>query len=218
MNDPQAPIRAVLFDLGGVLLDIDFGRALAAWERHTRLPAPEMRALFSFDEAFRRHETGHLDDDAYFAYLRERLELDCGLDAVRAGFDAILLGEIGETVDLLQALRGRVPRYAISNTNPSHVAEMERAFPGFLQRFDAVFTSHRIGHRKPQPEAFAHVLEAIGVPARETLLFDDLPANVDAARALGLQAVQVRGPRDVRAALAAAGLLSARAPAAAPRS
>lgn len=203
---PLTP-RAVLFDLGGVLLDIDFGRALAAWEAHSRLAPGQMRAAFAFDEPFRHHETGRLDDDGYFGHLREVLALDCEVAQVRAGFDAILIGEIPETVRMLEAIRTRVPCYAISNTNPSHVAEMERAFPGLLPRFTRVFASHEIGHRKPQPGAFEHVLREIGVPPQEVLLFDDLAPNVEAAVVLGLQAVQVRSPGDVRLALVQRGLL-----------
>jgi putative hydrolase of the HAD superfamily len=209
MQESFVPVRAILFDLGGVLLDIDFDRALAAWAPHSRLPPQDVRARFAFDEPFRHHETGRLDDAGYFAHLRHALELECDLAQVEAGFNAILVGEIAETVTLLESLRGRVPCYAISNTNPAHVLHMRRAFPGFLDRFDHVFTSHEIGHRKPQPESFAHVLEAIGVPAQEVLLFDDLAANVDAARALGVQAVLVRSPADVRSALAARRLVDA---------
>jgi putative hydrolase of the HAD superfamily len=84
---------------------------------------------------------------------------------------------------------------------------MEHAFPGLLSRFERVFVSHEIGHRKPDAAAFRHVLEAIGVPARQALLFDDLAPNVEAARACGMQAVQVRGPEDVRAGLQERGLL-----------
>lgn len=199
--------EAILFDLGRVLLDIDAERALAAWQAHSRLPIERLRALWEVDEPYCHHETGRLDDDGYFRHLQQRLELACDLDQVRAGFDAILVGEIAETVAMLEALRGRVPVYAISNTNPSHLAQMERAFPGFLDRFDEVFVSHRIGHRKPNPECFLHVLQAIGVPAQEALLFDDLAPNIEAAAALGIQAVQVRGPGDVREALVARGLL-----------
>lgn len=200
-------VRAVLFDLGGVLLEIDVARALAAWAPHSRLPPEALRARFGFDEPFQRHETGHLDDAGYFGHLRHRLELGCGEEQVRAGFNAILVREIDETVALLEALRHRVPCYAISNTNPAHLAEIARAFPSFLGRFERVFASHQIGHRKPQPQAFAHVLAAIAVPAPQVLLFDDLAPNVEAAAALGLQAVLVRGPEDVRAGLAARGLL-----------
>jgi glucose-1-phosphatase len=194
MPDHRPATRAVLFDLGGVLLTIAWERAFEIWAPHSRLPAERLRERFSFDEAFRRHETGHLPDEGYFAHLRQLLELECEPHEVRAGFDAI------------------------SNTNASHVAQMARGFPGFLDRFARVFTSHEIGHRKPQPESFEHVLRAIGVPPPEVLLFDDLEPNIAAAAALGLQAVRVESPADVRRALAERGLLSADAPAAAPRS
>ncbi|QJW85440.1 HAD-IA family hydrolase [Ramlibacter terrae] len=86
---------------------------------------------------------------------------------------------------------------------------MQRAFPEVLAKFRHVFASHEMGHRKPQPEAFRHVLDAIGVAADEVLFFDDTQENVDGARACGLEAVLVRSPRDVWQGLAAAGLLPA---------
>lgn len=207
MPPPPVPARAVLFDLGGVVLDIDFGRALAAWQRHSRLAPDALRERFGFDEPYERHETGALPAVGYFAHLRELLELDCDAAAVQAGFNAILVGEIADTAGLLE--RVRVPCYAISNTNAVHLAEMERIVPQLLRRFTRVFASHEIGHRKPHPESFRHVLHEIGLPPPEVLLFDDLRANVDGARAVGLQAVLVTTPADVRAALEERGLLGA---------
>jgi FMN phosphatase YigB (HAD superfamily) len=207
MTKPGTETRAVLFDLGGVVLDIDFARPLAVWQPHSRLTPEQLRAAFRHDEPYLRHETGALPADGYLAHLREVLALDCDADTVRAGFNAILVAEIAETVRLLDAIRADVPRYAISNTNPVHVAEIARAFPALLPRFHRVFVSHEIGHRKPDAAAFRHVLEAIGVPAPTALLFDDLLPNIEAARALGMQAVQVHGPQDVRQALLERGLL-----------
>lgn len=205
----QAPgaVRALLFDLGGVVLDVDFDRALAAWAPHSRLPPERLRVRFRFDEPYQRHETGHLHEDGYFAHLRQALALDCDAETVRAGFNAVLVGEIEETVRMLHALQGRVPCHAISNTNAAHLAQVARAFPRLLPLFTRVFASHEIGLRKPHPGVFEHVLREIGLPAAQVLLFDDLEPNVTAARALGLQAVQVRSPADVREALVLRGLI-----------
>ena len=178
MNVLPHRTAAVLFDLGGVVLSIDFDRALAAWSRHSRLDDARLRATFHWDEPFLRHETGRLSNAGYFAHLRELLQLECDEATVQAGFNAILVAEIEDTVRLVEQVRRRVPCYAISNTNDAHVAEIRRAFPALLPRFDHVFASHEIGHRKPQPEAFRHVLTEIGAPPQEVLLFDDLPANV----------------------------------------
>ncbi len=208
MSHSASPVRAVLFDLGGVVVDVDLQRSYDAWSRHSRLSREQVQAAFCFDEPFQQHETGALAADGYFAHLREVLALDCDAAAVQAGFNAMLAAEIDETVALLDAIRDRVPCYAISNTNAVHVAQIERAFPRLLPRFARVFTSHEIGHRKPHPASFEHVLREIGVPAAQVLLFDDLLPNIEAARALGLQAVVVRSPEDVRAGLLARGLLA----------
>jgi putative hydrolase of the HAD superfamily len=204
---PPGRTSALLFDLGGVVLDVDFDRAIATWAPHSRLPREALRGAFSFDAPYQQHETGRLAPDGYFAHLRERLELECDVATVQAGFNAIFSGEIAETVQLLDAVRSRVPCYAISNTNALHVAEIQRAFPQLLPRFARVFTSHEIGHRKPHPQSFEHVLRAIAVPRQEVLLFDDLEPNVQGARACGMQAVLVRGPEDVRQGLVERGLL-----------
>ena len=207
MSDSVFPVRAVLFDLGGVLLDVDLQRSIDVWSRHSRLSREELAAAYRVDDPYQRYETGALEADGYFAHLRQVLALDCDADAVRAGYNAMLAAEIDETVELLEAIRARVPCYVISNTNAVHVAEIERAFPRLLPRFTRVFTSHEIGHRKPHPASFEHVLREIALPAREVLLFDDLVPNVEAARGLGMQAVRVRGPHDVREGLRARGLL-----------
>lgn len=198
--------QALLFDLGGVVVDIDFERAFAHWAPHSARDPAAMRQWLQFDEPYERHETGHLDSDAYFRHLRTQLALGCDEATLRAGWNTILVGGIAETLRMIDQVRGRVPCYAISNTNPVHLAHMHDAFPGMLEHFDHVFASHDIGHRKPHPESFGHVLRAIGVAAPQALFFDDLAVNVEAARACGLRAVLVRGPEDVRQALQDCGL------------
>lgn len=201
------PLRAVLFDLGRVVIDIDFDRALAAWQKHSRLPLHELRTLYQADEPYRQHETGALSDDGYFRYLRERLQLDCGIEDVARGWNALLVAGIDETLQMIDAIRGQIPCYAISNTNGCHVQEMHRAFPDLLPRFRKVFASHEIGYRKPDARAFLHVCREVGVAPAKALLFDDLPVNIEGARACGLQAALVKVPEDVRVELVRQALL-----------
>jgi glucose-1-phosphatase len=199
--------RALLFDLGRVVIDIDFERALSVWGKHSRLPIGELRARYSHDEPYQQFECGVLEPGQYFAHLGEHLALQCDADAIRAGWNAILVAEIEETMAMIAAVRGRLPCYALSNTNAVHLQELQRAFPRVLAAFDRVFCSHEIGCRKPTAQSFAHVVDAIGMPPAQVLFFDDLEENVQAARAFGLQGVVVRGPQDVRDALAERSLL-----------
>lgn len=207
MTGNSMQTKAVLFDLGGVVVDVDFERALAHWEGRSRLAPEHLRERFGVDEPYEHHETGAIDAQAYFAHLREHLQLEGDAAFIHEGWNSIFAGEIAETVRLIDAIRPRVRCWALSNTNAVHLAHMQQQYPALLARFEKVFVSHEIGHRKPHPRAFEHVVQAIGVAPGEILFFDDLPENVEAARRSGLQAVLVRGPADVRQALHERGLI-----------
>ena len=97
----------------------------------------------------------------------------------------------------------RLPLYAFSNTNPAHVAHFSQAYAGVLSHFREIFLSSSIGLRKPDAEAYDHVIKAIGVPASRILFFDDSAANIEGARARGLCAIHVTSMDDVARALTA---------------
>jgi len=197
------PPRALLFDLGGVLLDIDFGLAIKAWAAYSALPETELARLFRFDREYRQHERGTLDSAAYFAHLAARLQLSATPAQIEAGWNAIFIGEIAQTAQLVQTARSRLPCYLLTNTNPSHMRFWSARYPNVIPSFDAVFASHQLGLRKPEREAFDHILNVTGVNARDMLFFDDTAENVEAAKQAGLQAVLVRSSVDVAHALAA---------------
>lgn len=205
---PGPPLRApqvLLFDLGRVLVDFDFGRALEAWAPHSALPPEALRLAFRHDEAYERHERGELAAAQYFAHLATTLQLDASPAQIEQGWNAIFLGEILQTRRIVEHLRGRLPCHVFSNTNASHIAACRARFPALFSAVDGTFTSHELGLRKPDRAAFERVCALIGCPPGAVLFFDDLAANVAGARAAGLQAVQVRSPDDVAAALRALG-------------
>lgn len=201
---PTLP-QALLFDLGGVLIDIDFDRALRAWAPHSALPFEVMKSRYKFDTTYERHERGEISAAAYFQHLADTLQLTAPAAEIERGWNAIFIREIEPTLRCVQAARQRLPCYAFSNTNATHMAAWSAQFPRVVQAFDRVFVSHQMGLRKPEPAAFAHIARAIGVAAEATLFFDDLLENVQAAQAAGLQVVWVRGPQDVADALRALG-------------
>ncbi|MES2383091.1 MAG: HAD-IA family hydrolase [Pseudomonadota bacterium] len=202
---PAAAVQALLFDLGGVLIDIDFNRAFEHWQTLSPLSLEGIRARFSFDEAYAQHERGEITADTYFAHLVQLLELQPDHQVIARGWNAIFIGQISETLALVQAARAHLPCYAFSNSNAAHQAAWSRLYPSVVQAFDRIFVSSEIGLRKPERRAFEHIAGAVGLPADALLFFDDLADNVAGARTAGLQAVLVRSPADVRAALAALG-------------
>ena len=199
-------IQALLFDIGRVVIDIDFDRVLAAWARASNLPTPP--GPVTHDDAYKQHEVGALSAQDYFTHLRHTLQLQCDDAAVRDGWNSVFVRPIPDTVDLIRAARERLPCYAFSNTNATHLAEMWRAFPEVLALFRTVFTSHEIARRKPDTEAFRHVLEAMQLAAPATFSARSSKNSTSGARACGMQAVLVRSPGDVRAALLEHGIVA----------
>jgi HAD superfamily hydrolase (TIGR01509 family) len=113
----------------------------------------------------------------------------------------VFVGEINDTVALVRAARRRLPCYAFTNTNQIHQQAWSTAYPGVVSLFDEIFVSSELGLRKPERRSFAAVAQRIGVQPAEILFFDDMRQNVEGARSLGMRAVQVTEPEDVRRAL-----------------
>jgi putative hydrolase of the HAD superfamily len=197
---------ALLFDLGRVVIDIDFDRVLAVWADQAGCLPADLAPRFVLDEVYHRHERGEIDDAAFFADLRRRLGIGLTDAQLLEGWNAIFVGEMpGIEAQLARAGR-HLPLYALSNTNPPHVAHFSRAYAEVLRHFRSVFVSSEIGCRKPDVAAYDHVVAAIGVPAGRIVFFDDLDENIAAAKAHGLLGVQVRNSDDVARALDQLGL------------
>ncbi len=192
---------ALLFDLGGVIVSIDFGKAFAHWARAAGASAHELRARYRFDPPYERHERGEIDEFEYYASLRHSLGIDLDDATWAAGWGAIFGDEIAPTVELVRRVKDRVPVYAFSNSNVAHHRVWSGKFAPALANFREVFVSSSLRVRKPERAAFEQIARQIGVPPGEILFFDDTPENIEGARAAGLQAVHVEGPQDVRDAL-----------------
>ncbi len=197
---------ALLFDLGRVVIDIDFNKALACWAGHAGCEPAHLLGRFARDEIYQRHETGGIGDAEYFASLRSSLGIDLSDAQFLEGWNAIFAGEMPGIGSLLTRAGAQVALYAFSNTNNAHVEHFSQAYAEVLGHFREIFLSSAIGLRKPDAAAYDHVVQAIGVPAERIVFFDDLAENVEGARARGLLAVHVRSSADVAEALAALGI------------
>ncbi len=198
MNLPQlspGTADALLFDLGRVVLDIDFNKTLSCWAGHAGCEPAQLVTRFVRDEIYHRHETGEISDAEYFAALRSSLGIELSDTQFLEGWNEIFAGEMPGIAPLLKRAAERLPLYAFSNTNGAHVEHFSQRYAAVLGHFREIFLSSR-----------NHVVKAIGAPAERVVFFDDLAENIEGARARGLTAVHVTSPDDVAEALAALGI------------
>jgi putative hydrolase of the HAD superfamily len=203
----KTEIQALLFDLGGVLIDIDFDRVFRHWARLSSKPYEFIREHFVFDGHYHRYERGETDDATFFNHVRRKLDLDASDDQILEGWNAVFIGLNQGVMGMVRQAAGQMPSYAFTNTSGSHQRAWSSAYPDITDAFRRVYSSAEMGMRKPERMAFDAVVRDIGVAPSSILFFDDMPQNVTGAREAGLQAVLVRSPDDVRGGLAGLGLL-----------
>ncbi|MFT4607318.1 MAG: epoxide hydrolase-like predicted phosphatase [Urechidicola sp.] len=196
-------VEALIFDLGNVVIDIDFERIFKKWSFYSGVPVEEMQLAFQMDAAYEQHERGEIEGIQYHQHLEQTLEMRLSYEQFCEGWNDIMVAPIGNTVSLLESLHDRVPLYALSNANTLHKKYWEETFHAELSHFERVFVSSDLGSRKPEPAIYLRALEHIGAEPENVIFFDDLAINVEAARALGMTAVQVHSPLDVENCIAA---------------
>ena len=200
MNDSTT--EALLFDLGGVVFEIDFEYAFEYWAAEAGVPVETLRPYCAIDPCYERHERGEIDAAEYFNALRDKLGIALSDEQFAAGWNAIFLQEFPGVFDLLEELGDRIPIYAFSNSNVTHQRFWERKYAKTLGLFREVFVSCELGLRKPESAAFRRVTCAIGVDPEAVLFFDDTHENVDGAREVGMTAIHVRSFDDVAKSVA----------------
>src|SRR5258706_4859792 len=181
------PAEALLFDLGGVIMGLDWDRAFQRWGRASHVPPEALARGCAFDEAYERHERGEIGEVDYYAALRRSLAIDIDDSELRAGWGAIFTEPVRETVALLEKLKDRVPLYAFSNSNAAHQAVWSRKFRDALANFRRVFVSSEMGLRKPDRASFDFIAREIGVAPGRIRFFADTLANVEGALPAGQQ-------------------------------
>lgn len=197
------PPEVIVFDLGGVVVDFQGAegmRAMTAGAHDLDFCREHWHRLPELDLFERGAVSPALFADAFIREWRLGLDRAQFID----GFRRWVRGHVDGAPELLRSLKGRYRLACLSNLNEVH---WERCVElGTPSLFDAHFLSFEMGVRKPEPEIYARVAAALGIAPSAISFFDDLRANVDAARRAGMRGFLVEGS-DVRAALAAAGII-----------
>jgi putative hydrolase of the HAD superfamily len=182
------PVRNVIFDLGGVVLDWNPDRIVSRFQPVPELQASLKAALFGHAD-WRLFDRGTLTESELIERLQSRVggtrqELAAILDGVR---DSLVAKP--ETVELIRALQGRgTPLYCLSNMPGSIYAHL-RERHDFWDAFSGIVISGEVQMMKPEPEVFRHLLARFDLRPEESVFVDDLPANIESAKQVGLHTV-----------------------------
>jgi glucose-1-phosphatase len=186
---------AIIFDLGGVILNIDYNLTRIAFEKLGVRNFDEMYSQSGADILFSQLETGKISEENFCNELNRCTGLQLSPTEILQAWCAMLLNFREESLAFLDKLTPRYKLFLLSNTNHIHIPEfnkiynnIERGKP-FNDFFDNAYYSCEIGLRKPDAECYNWVLQKENLVAGKTIFVDDSIQNVEAAGLAGMQTI-----------------------------
>jgi putative hydrolase of the HAD superfamily len=198
-------IDVVLFDVGGVLVELRGIATMLGWFGGS-VSVEDMWRLWLSSPVVRRFETGRTTPDEFAEQIIRELSLPVSPEEFVASFQSWFVGLHPGALELVQSLPARYTRATLSNTSVLHWARMREV--ELEDAFHHHFASHLTGKIKPDQDAYQNVLDTLGCSAESVFFLDDNQLNIEAARQIGMRAIQVRSPAEARQALVEAGILS----------
>ncbi len=188
----------IIFDLGGVILDIDYNLTRRAFEKLGVKNFDEMYSQSTADKLFQKLETGKISEENFYKEINKCTGLQLSPVEIEQAWDAMLLNFREKSLRFLDTIKPKYKLFLLSNTNSIHFpafnkiyysANREKPFEKF---FDKVYYSFEIGLRKPDFESYDWVLKQNDLAADNTLFIDDSIQNVEAARLAGMKSIVLK--------------------------
>lgn len=190
-------ITTIVFDFGNVLGFFSHRKAAEQLAVYSPLSVEDILNRYLDPQMEDDFETGRMSLPAFRALVRERCRLSCDDEQLDQSI-ADMFTPNHEACCLVPELKSRYRLVLLSNTNELHALHFRRQFADTLAHFDALVLSHEIGMRKPSPDIYAHCCRLGGSSPSQCVFIDDLPANIDAARACGWHGIVYHQGLDLR--------------------
>jgi putative hydrolase of the HAD superfamily len=189
--------KNIIFDLGGVILDVDYNLTRIAFEKLGVIDFDEMYSQANADKLFRKLETGEITDDIFYKEFNGCTGLHLSDEEIRKAWNAMLLSFREKSLQFLERIKPKYKTYLLSNTNYVHIAAFKETLHQQIgvktleEYFDQAFYSCEIGLRKPDPACYDWVLKNVEIEPAETLFIDDSLHNIEGAKKAGLQTIHL---------------------------
>ena len=200
MSVVSGKVKAVIFDLGGVIVDLAVNKTIQAFSELSGFSPQEIQQAYLQQPGFFSYEKGLITDAEFRQMLRKLFSIQVNDKQLDEAWNAMLVDLPREKLQWLLALKNKLPVYALSNTNQIHISYVNDVMLCGEQLdnyFNHCFYSHHVNMRKPDVEIYEHVLHHVDLLPHEALFLDDNEENIKAATSLGIHAVQVNHPGEV---------------------
>lgn len=193
-------IKNIIFDLGGVIINIDPKRTYNAFAKLSNSDLESSVAKFQELKVFEKYEAGEFTNSEFRNFLKSALNLSQSDFEIDQAWNELLLDIPPERIELIQKLRDKYKLYLLSNTNNIHIIGVNQilqestGIPHLNHLFDKVYLSYEMKQSKPYVEIYERVLNEQGLVASETLFIDDNKDNIEGAKLAGLQTIFVESP------------------------
>jgi glucose-1-phosphatase len=198
-------IKALLFDLGNVLLMFDARKSAQAFSEALGVTQEKLWEAFFISDFEKAYTRGEISSQEFFKRASKHFSNN------KIDFDTFahlwndIFSEHPGISDLLAQLKKKYPLYLISNTNELHFEHIKKKFD-VLKYFSKCYPSHEVGHRKPDPRMFEHVLKDIKFKPEETVFVDDIMDFVEGAKKVGIHGIQFKSVEQLRQDLKGLGI------------
>lgn len=190
----MSEIKNIIFDLGGVIINLDTAKTISEFNKLSKLPFEAIYTQLQQSTVFDLFDKGLISESDFFEELKKATQSTASKSELKQAWNAMLLDFPGHRLDLLKKIKSRYRLFLLSNTNETHVTEFEKTllethrYENLEPFFEKVYYSCRMQMRKPDVEIFDFVLTENGLNASETLFIDDSPQHVLGALKTGISA------------------------------
>lgn len=198
-------VKAIIFDLGRVIVPFDFNRGYERLSPLCGIPAGQIAGHIFPSGLVEQFESGQLESREFVTRLSSHLRMEPTYEEFCEIWSSIFLPETLVHENLVRALAAKYRLVLLSNTNAIHFEMIRRNYP-ILEHFHAFVLSYEVGAMKPAPLIYQRAVQAAGCRPEECFFTDDIAAYVHGAREQGIDAVQFESEDQVKSELRARGV------------
>ena len=202
---PANRIRAIIFDIGRVLIRVDISRATSGLSSGLSLTPEEVWSAIEKDPRWLDWQEGRISPRDWHLHVTKRLGASLTFEQFTEVWNRALDPEPIQSESFLEKLSRKYRLALLSNTDSIHMTEEEARFP-FFRFFPIRIYSYRVGASKPDPVIYRQALQACKVRAEEAVYVDDVAAYAEAARRLGMAGIVFQSPEQLQSDLRSLGI------------